>query len=109
MFALTRRQLLGAAASAAALATSRLSFAADDALAAALRAEVEKRHDEGVRRLQDWVKQPAIAAENRGMEEGCTLMMQLAKDAGFQKVSRVFSRPSTRAPSAPWGCTSCTT
>jgi acetylornithine deacetylase/succinyl-diaminopimelate desuccinylase-like protein len=35
------------------------------------------------------VKQPAIAAENRGMAEGCQLMMKLAKDAGFQKAECV--------------------
>jgi hypothetical protein len=27
--------------------------------------------DESLRRLQDWIRQPAIAAENRGMNEGC--------------------------------------
>ena len=29
--------------------------------------EVDKRHDEAVTRLQTWIKQPSIAAENRGM------------------------------------------
>lgn len=51
--------------------------------------EIQKHHDEAVQRLQNWVKQPSIAAENRGMNEGCSLMMQLARDAGFQKVERV--------------------
>ena len=40
-------------------------------------------------RLQEWVKQPSIAAENRGMAEGCELMMRLAREAGFQSVTRV--------------------
>ncbi len=44
---------------------------------------------EAVQRLQDWIKQPSIAAENRGMNEGCELMMRLAREAGFQKVQRV--------------------
>jgi acetylornithine deacetylase/succinyl-diaminopimelate desuccinylase-like protein len=84
----SRRTFLGATAtSAAALALPRLTLA-DDALAA-IRAEVEKRHDEGVRRLQEWVKLPSIAAENRGMNEGCERMMQLAREAGFQTVTRV--------------------
>jgi acetylornithine deacetylase/succinyl-diaminopimelate desuccinylase-like protein len=52
-------------------------------------AEIEKRHDETVRRLQAWVRQPAIAAENRGMEEGCRLMMELLRDAGFQTATRM--------------------
>jgi len=84
----SRRQFLGATAtSAAALALPRLARA-DDPLAA-IRAEVRKRHDEGVTRLREWVKQPSIAAENRAMNEGCQLMLQLARDAGFQSVSRV--------------------
>jgi acetylornithine deacetylase/succinyl-diaminopimelate desuccinylase-like protein len=52
-------------------------------------AQIEKRHDEAVARLQAWIRQPAIAAENRGMEDGCRLMMQLLRDAGFQTVSRI--------------------
>ncbi|PYQ03944.1 MAG: twin-arginine translocation pathway signal protein [Acidobacteria bacterium] len=84
----SRRDFLGAAAtSMAALATPRLARA-DDALAA-VQAEIEKRHGEGVQRLQEWVRQPSIAAENRGMSEGCELMMRLARDAGFQSVNRV--------------------
>ena len=71
----------------AALATPRLA-GADDALAG-IQVEIEKRHREGVQRLQDWVRQPSIAAENRGMSEGCELMMRLARDAGFQSVTRV--------------------
>ena len=71
----------------AALATPRLARA-DDALAG-VQAEVEKRHGEGVQRLQEWVRQPSIAAENRGMSEGCELMMRFARDAGFESVARV--------------------
>jgi acetylornithine deacetylase/succinyl-diaminopimelate desuccinylase-like protein len=55
----------------------------------AVYSEIEKHHDEAVKRLQEWVKQPSIAAENRGMNEGCDLMMRMAKDAGFQKVERM--------------------
>jgi acetylornithine deacetylase/succinyl-diaminopimelate desuccinylase-like protein len=84
-----RRDFLGAAAAgAAAMTLPRLSLGADDPLAA-IQAEIVKRHAESVVRLQDWVKQPAIAAENRGMAEGCQLMMRLAKEAGFQKAECV--------------------
>jgi acetylornithine deacetylase/succinyl-diaminopimelate desuccinylase-like protein len=55
----------------------------------AVYAQIEKYHNEAVQRLQEWVKQPSIAAENRGMNEGCDLMMRLARDAGFQKVERI--------------------
>jgi acetylornithine deacetylase/succinyl-diaminopimelate desuccinylase-like protein len=52
-------------------------------------AEVEKRHDENLKRLQQWIRQPSIAAENRGMTEGCDHMMQLLRDAGFNHVAKV--------------------
>jgi acetylornithine deacetylase/succinyl-diaminopimelate desuccinylase-like protein len=61
---------------------------ADDPLAG-LAAELDKRHAEGVQRLQDWVKQPTIAAENRNVADGCSLMMRLAREAGFQQVTRI--------------------
>ena len=56
---------------------------------AGIRAEIERRHDEAVRRLQTWIKQPSIAAENRGMNEGCALMMDFLRDAGFQRVEKM--------------------
>ena len=60
-----------------------------DASLRGIQAEIEKRHDESVKRLQEWVRHPALAAEDRGMDEGCERMMQLARDAGFQKATRV--------------------
>lgn len=84
----TRRSFLGAAAtSAAALAAPRLVLG-DDALAR-IQAEIDKRHAESLGRLQEWIKQPSIAAENKGVSEGCDLMMRLARDAGFQTATRV--------------------
>jgi hypothetical protein len=88
MSPLSRRDFLGAtAASAAAFALPRVLLADDDR--EAVQAEIAKRHAEGVQRLREWVRQPAIAAESRGMEEGCQLMMSLAREAGFQNVVRV--------------------
>jgi len=55
----------------------------------AIRAEIDKRHDESVKRLQDWIRLPSIAAENRNMKEGCELMMRLLRDAGFDQVTKV--------------------
>jgi len=54
-----------------------------------IRAEIEKRHDEAVQRLQHWIQQPSIAAENRGMSEGCELTMNMLRDAGFEHVTKV--------------------
>ena len=56
---------------------------------AGIRAEIERRHDDSVRRLQTWIKQPSIAAENRGMNEGCALMMDFLREAGFQRVEKM--------------------
>ena len=56
---------------------------------APIQAEIAKRHDETVQRMQTWIKQPSIAAENRGMNEGCELTMQMLRDAGFQQVTKV--------------------
>ena len=54
-------------------------------------AEITRRHDETVQRLQEWIRQPSIAAENRGMNEGCALTMRMFSDAGFQQVSKLSS------------------
>src|SRR6266511_1670092 len=53
------------------------------------RAEIETRHGESVRRLQEWIHQPSIAAENRGVSEGCDLTIRLLREAGFDPVTRV--------------------
>jgi acetylornithine deacetylase/succinyl-diaminopimelate desuccinylase-like protein len=52
-------------------------------------AEIGRRHDEALQRLQHWIRQPSIAAENRGMNEGCELAMQMLRDAGFGQVAKV--------------------
>src|SRR6184192_1886580 len=54
---------------------------------APIKAEIAKRHDESVKRLQDWIGQVSIAAENRGYPEGAEYMAKLARDAGFQKAT----------------------
>src|SRR3954465_8137470 len=66
-----------------ALATAFSARAAEDL--APIKAEITKRHDEAVKRLQDWIKLPSIAAENLNSAEGADYMAKLAKDAGFQQ------------------------
>src|SRR5262245_1734251 len=83
-----RRRAAGAAVLAAA-ALSLSSPAWCEAPPPAIRAEIKKRHAESVERLQQWVKQPSIAAENRGMNEGCEMMIRLLREAGFQSAVRV--------------------
>src|SRR5437899_8855829 len=52
-------------------------------------AQIEKRHDEAVQRLQEWIHQPSIAAENRGVGEGCDLTMRFLREAGFGEVTKI--------------------
>jgi acetylornithine deacetylase/succinyl-diaminopimelate desuccinylase-like protein len=87
-----RTFLQGAAAGAATLAWPARAAAAAVAASPDVKpvlAQVEKRHDEAVKRLQEWIRQPSIAAENRGMNEGCELMIRFLKDAGFGRAEKV--------------------
>lgn len=54
--------------------------------------QIEKRHGEAVARLQEWVRFPSIAAENRSMPEGRDLMMRLLREAGFNHVEGVSTK-----------------
>ena len=83
----TRRQIL-AGGTAAALAAPTVLRAASDPWAAQ-RAELARSHDENVKRLQDWIGQPSIAAEQRNVEGGAPLLVSLLKDAGFQRAEVV--------------------
>jgi acetylornithine deacetylase/succinyl-diaminopimelate desuccinylase-like protein len=51
--------------------------------------EIKNRHEEAVKRLQDWIALPSIAAEKKNTNEGCDLMMKMLREAGFQKVERI--------------------
>jgi acetylornithine deacetylase/succinyl-diaminopimelate desuccinylase-like protein len=92
---MNRRTLIrGALAGAATLALPARTRAASPGLDRVL-AEIEKRHDEAVKRLQEWIHQPSIAAENRGVSEGCDLFIRLLRDAGFDRAEKV---PSDGSP-----------
>jgi acetylornithine deacetylase/succinyl-diaminopimelate desuccinylase-like protein len=69
-----------------AILTSVASYAAETDMAA-IRSEIAKRHDEAVKRLQDWIALPSIAAENRNYPAGAEYMAKLALDAGFQQAT----------------------
>jgi acetylornithine deacetylase/succinyl-diaminopimelate desuccinylase-like protein len=70
-----------------ALAAPGIARAADDF--ADIKREIAKRHEESVKRLQDWIALPSIAAESLNSAAGAERMAQLARDAGFQKVTIV--------------------
>src|SRR5215831_18005853 len=83
-----RREFVLGAAAATVLSSPRSSESAVADLGPVWK-EIEKRHDESVKRLQMWIRQPSIAAENRGVNEGCDLTMQMLYEAGFQSVTKV--------------------
>ncbi len=81
-----------------------------------IKTEITKRHDEAVKRLQDWIGQVSIAAEDRGYPEGAEYMAKLARDAGFQQANvintegnRAYSQRSKPARRKRSGSISCMT
>ena len=87
---MNRRTLLkGAVAGAATLALPVRARGAAPAGLDRVLAEADKRHDEAVKRLQEWIHQPSIAAENRGIAEGCELLIRMLREAGFERAEKV--------------------
>ncbi|MFN3669123.1 MAG: M20/M25/M40 family metallo-hydrolase [Brevundimonas sp.] len=89
--ALDRRALLTGAA---ALGATGLAFRPGPALAqsgdlAAIAAAVTAGKAASIARIQEWIRRPAIAAENLDMDAGAEYMMALARDAGFTGVEKV--------------------
>ncbi len=90
----TRRGLLlMAAAAGASLVLPRSTLGAGDKSGdakfggdlSAVRAAIDQQRPEAIKRLQNWIALPSIAAENRNMQQGCQMMIELLKEAGFQK------------------------
>src|SRR5213596_456180 len=84
-----RRAFLQNATAAAAAVTLPPFMRTQQSDLAPIYAQIERRHDESVQRLQEWIRQPSIAAENRGMNEGCDLTMQMLREAGFVQVTKL--------------------
>src|SRR6516164_2675245 len=90
--ACTRRDFVRASMSATALAAfpaGLLAAAEVEADKPAVLAEIPKMHAENIRRLQEWIALPSIAAENRNYPQGPEYMAQLARAAGFTGVKLV--------------------
>ena len=49
-----------------------------------IEAQVARQHDAGVKRLQDWIRLPSIAAEDIGYPEGPQHLISLLQSVGFQ-------------------------
>lgn len=89
---LARRDMLKGAGVAAAggmmFATGAASAAAKGDMAK-IRSAAEAQYDASVKRIQDWIRLPSIAAEDRNMAEGAEYMANLAREAGFGAVEIV--------------------
>ena len=82
---LNRRTMMAGAAALAVMMAAPLTAAPSakdkDAISAAVRAG----HGATVKRLQDWIALPTIAAEQKNVTEGAEYMRKLALEAGFQE------------------------
>jgi hypothetical protein len=87
----SRRDFVAGSVSAAALAALPASLRAAGANAdkTAVLAQIAGMHAANVKRLQEWIALPSIAAENRNYPQGPQYMAKLARDAGFANVTVV--------------------
>ncbi|HEX7074530.1 MAG TPA: M20/M25/M40 family metallo-hydrolase [Hyphomicrobiaceae bacterium] len=87
---MNRRTLIqGALASAAALSAPGAFAALDAGKRSAIKRAVEAGFEASLRRIQDWIRLPTVAAEGLNIEEGADYMARLAKEAGFSRVRKV--------------------
>jgi acetylornithine deacetylase/succinyl-diaminopimelate desuccinylase-like protein len=86
---MNRRTFLQSAAASAATFALPHRLHAEQSDLNPIYAQIEKHHEQAVQRLQEWVKQPSIAAENRGVNEGCDLTMRFLREAGFGQVTKI--------------------
>ncbi|MBI1364840.1 MAG: M20/M25/M40 family metallo-hydrolase [Alphaproteobacteria bacterium] len=91
---LDRRLLLQGAAASVLIFRPGAAFAQSGDYEA-IRSAAQAGKEASIKRIQDWIARPTIAAENRDIELGCNYMMGLAKEAGFQHVERI---PTDGAP-----------
>ena len=66
------------------MASGAPAFAAAAADLVDVKKAIAAAHAANVKRLQEWIAHPSIAAEKRAGQEGAEYMKQLALDAGFQ-------------------------
>ena len=85
---LSRRTFVQGAVAGAVLAAAPSVALAGSAGAdkAAVLAQIPKMHAENIKRLQEWIALPSIAAENRNYPQGPEHMAELARQAGFTGV-----------------------
>lgn len=84
-----RRTLLSLFAGALAFGLTNTRAQAGENDFSDVKTQVTKEHDQAIKRLQDWIGQVSIAAEDRGYPEGADYMIKLLKEAGFQRAERI--------------------
>ncbi len=97
-FGVNRREFVQAALATAAVAAMpgmANAFAMETGDRASVLGEIPKQHAANVKRLQEWIALPSIAAENRNYPQGPEYMAQLAREAGFTGVEII---PTTGKP-----------
>ncbi len=55
----------------------------------AIQRVVDQQKEQTVAMIQDWIRNPSIAAENRNMQQGAEYMQRLAREAGFTETEVV--------------------
>ncbi len=89
----SRRDFVQGAVSGVALASVPMGMLAaapaKDADKAAVLAQIPKMHAANIKRLQEWIALPSIAAENRNFPQGPEHMAKLAQEAGFTGVKLI--------------------
>ena len=87
-----RRTLIeGAIASAAVLSSSGALAAASSRDLSAIKQAVDANYEDSLRRIEDWIRLPTVAAEKLNIEQGADYMAKLASEAGFSKVRKVVT------------------
>src|SRR5437773_2446381 len=85
---MTRKTFFMAAGTAATIFLSnQQAWCADDLTD--IKEQITKQHDQSLKRLQDWIHQISIAAENRGYPEGADYIIKLLQEAGFDQAAQV--------------------
>ncbi len=80
-----RRTFLGGAAAAA---LSSATWGADAPDLKPIFNEIGNKHDGIVGHIQEWIRIPTIAAENRGIDEGADFMVRMLQAVGCQQVAK---------------------
>src|SRR5918997_5225666 len=110
-FAADRRTILKTAAASAALLApgAALAQTSRDGDREAIRRAVDAGYEQSVRRIQQWIALPTIAAEGLNIQEGADYMARLATEAGFTGVRKIptggvpagFGRAGAPPPRTP--------